>query len=573
MADVPTTLSDAIDIGLLLHDEEVKDRLRRREERNRLKLARLNQTTQKDESVLDGAARTHVLKEPAILPLQNPARARSKQPRADVQSRLADPRTGAPADGAPTEPNESARPDQPSTDSVVGLTAQSTPSQQAEPASQPLPQAVPEPEPSSPVSKRRGRPRKPALQASEPVLRAVATPVVDLDTRPETLPSERYLKVRNSIVDHLSRFLKGNRYTVYQHIYRNTLGRQSEEAFFVSRVVSQQLNISEKTVRSCWKDLERLGLISTASVQGSHFGMRIRVLDVELALSRLAGEVVPTNSSAVKITDEAQPSAVKVTDDQRQFLPLNNSFSGKSYRASAVKVTDEAQPSAVKVTGLSFKENMYERHEKNMHASAASHVFLSEKENQKKNADDDEFSSLKTDAVTQMTTKYGYAPHLAAIALDTIEYDDLKKLPELFAELDATILRNPTIKNPAGLLASWIANIASWSVRPTQAPVDPKLTTDDALHADSSPDATDDYVQYLTDVDREAEAILIQLDPAELAVRVKATRDAIQQRVPASATWTDSHWDLVVRQEIKRDLRSRCKSYDEWRTLRLNAKA
>src|ERR1051325_10597923 len=43
----------------------------------------------------------------------------------------------------------------------------------------------------------------------------------------ETLPSDRFVKVRNSIFDELSGYLTGNQYKIYLELYRETLGRKA----------------------------------------------------------------------------------------------------------------------------------------------------------------------------------------------------------------------------------------------------------------------------------------------------------------------------------------------------------
>ena len=64
MPDRAPTLSDAIDLGTALHDEDVQARLRRREERNRARLSQLNHQPP-DEAPVAAVA-------PAPVPISSP---------------------------------------------------------------------------------------------------------------------------------------------------------------------------------------------------------------------------------------------------------------------------------------------------------------------------------------------------------------------------------------------------------------------------------------------------------------------------------------------------------------------
>lgn len=476
MAKQVPTLSNTIDLGAALHDEEVAERLRRREERNRARLALLNQNASRDEASSASVARTPVEPPAALAPVEPPAtaapRAIELEPVPAAPDRVEIDASAAESVQKPPRPNSAF---------VAG---------------------APAPVPSRPRVTQRTPDPSPAAVARDRV------------TAAETLPTERFLKVRNAIVDRLPRFVKGNRYLVYQHIYRNTLGRRQAEpeAFFVSRVVAEQLRLSEKTVRTCWQYLERVGLIATSSTQGSHHGMRIRVLDLEIALARL------------------EASAVTLTADHRNNLPPSEHLSGNSNRSPAEEVTAEDAASAVTLTAP-----CHERHE-DMHNTMHGVGMFDE-------------------LVERLTGRYGFAPDRARTELTLIAADDLALVPRLLDRLDAENARS-RVANPAGLLVTWLRAFPTW--RPVLQQEDQKTPEVETEKSGG------DLLAYLEETDARARETLRQLDGAKVERLRTTVRAKAEARSPSVAKWTEAQWNAHLEPLLVAELRDRFESFDAW---------
>ncbi len=468
MAKQVPTLSNTIDLGTALHDEEVAERLRRREERNRARLALLNQNAGREGDASVPVART---------PLEPPAAALVSRP---IERELAP-----------------AAPDRLETNAAAVESAEAPPRP---------PTAVGMPAP-APAASRPRETRRPPSPSPAALARDEAAAV-------ETLPTERFLKVRNAIVDRLPRFVKGNRYLVYQHIYRNTLGRRQAEpeAFFVSRLVAEQLRLSEKTVRTCWQYLERVGLIATSSTQGSHHGMRIRVLDLEIALTRL------------------ETSAVTLTADHRQELPPNEPISGNSNRSRAEEVTAEHRASAVTLTAP-----CHERHEDMSNTMHGVGMF--------------------DELVERLTDRYAFAPERARAELTLIAVDDLALVPRLLDRLDAEIARS-RVANPAGLLVTWLRAFPTW--RPLLEQADRTTPTVE------TEEARGDLLAYLEETDARARETLRRMDGAEFERLRTTVRAKAEARSPSVAKWTEAQWTAHLEPLIIAELRDRFETFDVW---------
>jgi hypothetical protein len=363
-------------------------------------------------------------------------------------------------------------------------------------------------------------------------------------------------------VDRLPRYVKGNRFLVYQYLYRNTLGRQRPHGFFVSGAVAVELGLSEKTVRNCWEFLERVGLVELDEVRGSHKGKRIRLVELEGVLQRLddsaehaqakheaeahnrRGEAPP---SSVKVTDEGASSSVKVTDEEARLLPMRPSVIGKSYRDSSASLTDEGASSSVRVTDDMIIKDMVERHGKTPpppRPTLAAHGGGGE----------------RADFERLLCEGYGFAPDRASSALATLGDEDLDLLPILLQRLDAEIHQR-RVRNPAGLLATRLRTFDLWkplleAARDADSPR-PKSEQDPVSLAELQ-------VVYMRTIDVEARAKLAAMSEADREILAEEVRQQAYDRSPAARKWTEAEWRENLEPLLVAAIRAEAISFDAW---------
>jgi hypothetical protein len=434
------------------------------------------------------------------------------------------------------------------------------PTRQPEPAPEPV--AAPEPvrsaEPPAPepVRELQPAPRPTVREPSKRPRRPVPAPVAREDATPaETLPTERFVKIRNSIFDELSRYLSGNQYKVYLELYRETLGRKNSNstAFFRPRQMAADLGIgSDQTVYRAFKELQERGLISVEAKVGHTQGSRVTVRSLEVAMEALRQQPAKTRgrkTTSVKITTvkntEVISTVVDSTTPVQQESPHHHS---ENHDASVVNITTLHD---------------HERHVRQFPNTSPTHAPDTPSGSAAIQNGGGEV--LRNGLAEQLVTRYDYSPHLARIAIDSLEAADLDLVPLMLTRLDGLITRGRQkqgvpIQNPAGILSGWLADFDSWRAVLEQ----DRARLDAHQSGAAEPEGTDLYVQYLTERDARTDARLRALDPDDYARRAAEARREIIERHPPARDWPDEHWAKVVASHLKGALADGEPSFDEW---------
>jgi DNA-binding MarR family transcriptional regulator len=380
-------------------------------------------------------------------------------------------------------------------------------------------------------------PEPPAVAPAVPSAESAAAPAEPRAV--ETLPTERYLKVRNAIFDDLARYLSGNQYKVYMEIYRETLGRRqpTPSGFFRPREMARELGIgSDQTVYRALKDLSDCGLLTCEARIGDTRGTRITLCAVETALERVrlkspARRASGRKPTTVKITTVKNTEVIGTTVDQQQ--------SPRYY-------SDDHDGTVVKITTL----HDHERHAR--HGKTAS-----------TQRDDGGAGAARAAIVGELVARYGYSPRLARAAVDEVPDADVELVPFLLRRLDRAVERGQhrkgaVIQNPAGILSGWLADFGSWR---TVLVADRDRAASAAVEA--QPEAQDPYTEYLTEMDTAAAA---EIDRLDAPTRERLERDAraeLARTYPASADWPEEHWQRAILAHLKRSQFDR-PSFEEW---------
>lgn len=316
-------LSNAIIEARKRHEAEIAERLKRRQERQRAEVDRLNQSA-------TGAV--------------DPAPRRSPPPETDTPTDASSADVvSEPALPAMTSTAVEPRVEE-STPAVTVAAPVSEEATSGRPASHVhAPVSLPEPVPLAPQPV--AVPPEPAPVAIEPrVLPPAPVPArIAAPPQPsayadelETPPDGRFLKLRNDIIDRVKPFLTGNQFAVYLEIYRQTIGRGRTSAWFRTREIQTACNLgSDNTVRDAYPALEAKRLIRLDPNRrvGSPRGLLITVLSVERALERLERGQAPTPAPFVPDTVAAPATYVPLTVE-----------AGLAPGGSADPVTDSVSP-------------------------------------------------------------------------------------------------------------------------------------------------------------------------------------------------------------------------------------
>ncbi len=430
----------------------------------------------------------------------------------------------------------------------------SLPSKQ--PAEPPRPSdPAPEPERVLPEPPRIVERKEPARKPRRPVP-APAPPAVVAN---ETLPTERFVKVRNSIFDELSRYLSGNQYKVYLELYRETLGRKNSNstAFFRPRQMAMDLGIgSDQTVYRAFKELQERGLITVEARVGHTQGSRVTVRSLEVAIEALRQQPAKTRgrkTTSVKITTVKNTEVIStVVDSTTPVQQESPHYHSENDDAGVVNITTLHD---------------HERHVRQFPNTSPTHAPDTGSGSAAIQNGGGEV--LRNGLAEQLVTRYDYSPHLARIAIDSLEAADLELIPHMLTRLDGLIERGRQkqgvpIQNPAGILSGWLADFDSWRTVLQQDHARQESQQNDAAPAE----ATDLYVQFLTERDARAEARLRALDPDEYSRRADEARREIAERHPPARDWPEEHWEKVVTAHLKGALADGEPSYDEWLAAR-----
>jgi hypothetical protein len=256
-------LSSAIIEARKRHEAEIQERLKRRQQRQRAELDRLNTS--------------------AVEPIA--------APRQSAESRSA-PEAVEPA------PPASARVD-------VVASAPSDAARVIEPPVQ-APRLV------------ASIPTVPIAPTVAPAPQTVATEAPHAE-EVETLPDGRFLRVRNDIIDRIKPFLSGNQFAVYMELYRQTIGRGKTSAWFRTRDIQTACNLgSDNTVRDAFPVLEQKRLIRLDPNRrpGSPKGLLVTVLSVERALERLERARSAVDPRPVVAAPYAAPAPAPILVEQ-----------------------------------------------------------------------------------------------------------------------------------------------------------------------------------------------------------------------------------------------------------------
>jgi hypothetical protein len=372
-----------------------------------------------------------------------------------------------------------------------------------------------------------------AASAPEAATLAEASPTaeaVPLEPRVvETLPTERYLKVRNAIFDELARYLSGNQYKVYMEIYRETLGRRQPTPFghFRPREMARELGIgSDQTVYRALRDLEQNGLLTCEARVGDTRGTKITLFALETTLDGLRRNA-PTRRGArskittVKITTVKNTEVKSTTAVQQESLQ----YYGENHDGTVVKITT--------------LHHDHERHERQPKTAATP-------------AERGDGGERRSQLVDEFIARYGYSPRLAAAALNDVAEPDLELIPFLLARLDRAVERGQhrkgaVIQNPAGILSGWLADFASW-----RAVLEADRERAASAAEGSAPQAQDRYTEYLTEMDADAAQKIDLLEPADRARLEQEARADIARTFPASSEWPEEHWERAILAHLKR---------------------
>ncbi len=364
--------------------------------------------------------------------------------------------------------------------------------------------------------------------------------------RVETLPTERFLKVRNTVFDELARYLGGNRYKVYMEVYRETLGRRqpTPAGFFRPREMARELGIgSDQTVYRALKELESSGLITCEARVGDTRGTKITIHAVDPVIEKLRAQL-SSKRQGKKITTVKITTVKNTVVDQQSSLQ----YDSENHHGSVVKITTLHD---------------HERHER--------HGNTSPRQARRARGDDGGEPSERDRIVEQLVARYGYSPHLARTALGAVATTDLDLVPFLLTRLDAAIERGQlhrgaVIQNPAGVLSGWLADFDSWRAvleadrdRATSGAEEPPGDT-----------GTDLFTEYLAEMDADAERRIDVLGTEDRA-RLEATaREEISTSFPASADWPEEHWKRAILAHLKRSHFER-PSFEDWQARRAEA--
>lgn len=414
----------------------------------------------------------------------------------------------------------------------------------AVPREAPAPAKAPEPPSAEPAPVTVAVPAAPVVERTEP---EVPEPEPVEPPRVETLPTERFLKVRNTVFDELARYLGGNRYKVYMEVYRETLGRRqpTPAGFFRPREMARELGIgSDQTVYRALKELESAGLITCEARVGDTRGTKITIHAVDPVIEKLRAQI-SSKRQAKKITTVKITTVKNTVVDQQSSLR----YDSENHHGSVVKITTLHD---------------HERHER--HGNTPSR--------QARRARGDDGGSERSERdrlVEQLVARYAYSPHLARTALGAVAPTDLDLVPFLLTRLDAAIERGQlhrgaVIQNPPGVLSGWLADFDSWRAV-LEADRDRATSGADDRPADTG---TDLFTEYLAEMDADAERRIDALGPDERARLDGTARDEISTTFPASADWPEEHWKRAILAHLKRSHFER-PSFEDWQKGRTDA--
>ena len=357
----------------------------------------------------------------------------------------------------------------------------------------------------------------------------------------ETLPTERYLKVRNAIFDELAKYLSGNQYKVYMEIYRETLGRRQPTPFgyFRPREMARELGIgSDQTVYRALRDLQVSGLLTCEARVGDTRGTKITLIALEATLDRLRREASPRRRSRQKIT------TVKITTVKNTEVISTTPVQQKSLQYRS----ENHHGSVVKITTL----HDHERHETDPRPPTPGG-----------DQPDGGGGSSRNRLTDEFVARYGYTPRLARAALADVADADLELIPFLLARLDRAVelgqhRKGAVIQNPAGILSGWLADFSSWRAVLVADRERAASTADDA-----APHTQDRYTEYLTEMDADAARRIEGLDPQERARLERDARAEIGRTYPASVDWPAEHWEQAILAHLKRSYFDR-PTFEDW---------
>lgn len=349
----------------------------------------------------------------------------------------------------------------------------------------------------------------------------------------ETLPTERYLKVRNAIFDELARYLSGNQYKVYMEIYRETLGRRQPTPFgyFRPREMARELGIgSDQTVYRALRDLGQSGLLTCEARIGDTRGTKITLFALETTLERLRRDAPVRRAARSKITTVKITTVKSTTAVQQKSLQ----YYGENHDGAVVKITTLHD---------------HERHERPTKTAPTP----------AERGD----GGGRSEIVDELVARYGYSPRLATAAVNDVAEPDLDLIPFLLERLDRAVERGQhrkgaVIQNPAGILSGWLADFASWR---TVLVADRERAASAAEGA--APQVQDRYTEYLTEMDADAAQKIALLEPVERARLEQEARAEIARTFPASTDWPEEHWERAILAHLKRSQFER-PTFESW---------